>query len=246
MSHAVSHFLHGCTGFVAPRRGCCDLLQVEIKSALIGIKPTLRQLLSSSVNWWIALPGRLCEVGGRQQMCGTPQASTWHTVGSQPCQLPSSHLTAEETRPWLPGIINAQSSAAGPNWLWQGQLAPASPTIDPPRTCPVICPVLQSIAETLPNLFPLLNTSVTASWQGQSAKVNICEEYVPQASHLNTEARGAQLILVFPVCSTESSFPGAPLAPPRRPVRNPKSDKSRRSSTYSSPGSRYLLLHPAQ
>lgn len=87
----------------------------------------------------------------------------------------------------------------------------ASPAPGSSSTRPISCTVPQSTTGTLPQLLPLLNTSVTASWQGQSAKVNICLEYVLQASHLHTEAGGARLHLSLSCApSPGRCFPAAP------------------------------------
>lgn len=117
---------------------------------------------------------------------------------------------------WLADSINAHSSGAGPNKLWQGQLAPRLPRPPAPhRTRPISCTVPQSTTGTLPKPFPLLNTSVTASWQGQRAKVNICLEYVLQASHLHMEAGGAQLHLSFSVPPAQEAASQLPLSSTR-------------------------------
>lgn len=98
-----------------------------------------------------------------------PKASTWRTVGAQPRHLGFT-LTTEGPGLWLPGIMNAHFFGAGPNRLWQGHPDPAAPHC----TCPISCTVPQSTTGMLPTLLPLLSTSVTASWQEQSTKVNIC------------------------------------------------------------------------
>lgn len=97
-----------------------------------------------------------------------PKASTWHTVGAQPGHLCFT-LTTEGPGLWLPGIINAHFFGAGPNRLRQGHL-----TQQPSLHIPIGCSVPQRTTGMLPTLLPLVNTSVTASWQEQCAKVNIC------------------------------------------------------------------------